>query len=135
MSKKIKNNNSLFEGFKPPKVNSVPKKEEKPKKEPCPEPETVEKVEETAPAPVAKEEIIEDILEKSNTITELAKEYGTIRTVGRPKQFEGKYHNYSARIREDLFEYAKTQVGEGTDYQSINDYLNRLITIDMLSKK
>ena len=53
---------------------------------------------------------------------------------GRPKTLEGKYHTFSARIREDLYEYAKNKVEEGSTYQSVNDYLNRLIARDMLSE-
>lgn len=53
---------------------------------------------------------------------------------GRPKTLEGKYHTFSARIREDLYEYAKNKVEEGSTYQSINDYINRLIARDMLSE-
>lgn len=53
---------------------------------------------------------------------------------GRPKLLEGKYHNFTARIREDLYKYAETQAGKGKEYQSINDYINRLIARDMLSK-
>lgn len=52
---------------------------------------------------------------------------------GRPKTLEGKYHIFTARIREDLFNYAQSRTGKDSDYQSVNDYLNQLIARDMLS--
>ena len=52
---------------------------------------------------------------------------------GRPKTLEGKYHIFTARIREDLFGYAQSITGKDSDYQSVNDYLNQLIARDMLS--
>ena len=53
---------------------------------------------------------------------------------GRPKTLEGKYHNFTARLREDLYDYAQSISGKDKEYQSVNDYLNRLIARDMLSK-
>lgn len=53
---------------------------------------------------------------------------------GRPKTLEGKYHIFTARLREDLFQYAQSITGKDQEFQSVNDYLNRLIARDMLSR-
>lgn len=53
---------------------------------------------------------------------------------GRPKTLEGKYHIFTARLREDLFEYAQSITGKDKEYQSVNDLINRLIAKEMLSE-
>ena len=135
MAKNIKNNNALFEGFKAPKIEPSKKKEESktvkketPKIEPKVEPkeEIVEPATEKEPV-----QVIEKAKPVQSAIDEMA---FSLPRSGRPKTLEGKYHTFSARIREDLYEYAKNKVEEGNAYQSINDYINRLIARDMLSK-
>ena len=137
MAKNIKNNNALFEGFKAPKIDSKKKEESKTVKKETP------KVE---PKVEPKEEIVEPAIEKEPVqVIEKAKPIQPVQPAidemafsvprsGRPKTLEGKYHTFSARIREDLYDYAKNKVEEGSTYQSINDYINRLIARDMLSK-
>ena len=46
---------------------------------------------------------------------------------GRPRIYDGKYHNYAARLRSDVFDYIKTQIGEDKQYRSINEFLNALV--------
>ncbi len=125
MAKNIKNNNALFEGFKAPKIDSKKKEESK----------TIKK---ETPKVEPKEEIIEPAIEKAKPIQPVQSAIDemafSLPKSGRPKTLEGKYHTFSARIREDLYGYAKNKVEEGSTYQSVNDYLNRLIARDMLSK-
>lgn len=129
MAKNKTTNNDLFKGFNPPKINKTETKEssvvtddeiEKAATEETvsksSEPEKIVPVSEVKPTPV---------------INDMAY---AMPAFGRPKVMEGKYHNYNARIREDLFEYAQSCAGKNKPYQSVNDYINRLIARDMLSK-
>lgn len=54
-----------------------------------------------------------------------------INPAGRPRIYDGGYHNYAARLRNDVFDYIKTTVGEDKPYKSINEYLNALVLRDM----
>ena len=134
MAKNIKSNNALFEGFKAPKIDTSKKKEEvKTTKKEEPKEEAKEVVE---PTPVKKDSL--EFIEKATPIQPVQPAIDemafSLPRSGRPKTLEGKYHTFSARIREDLYEYAKNKVEEGSTYQSVNDYLNRLIARDMLSE-
>ena len=54
-----------------------------------------------------------------------------INPAGRPRIYDGGYHNYAARLRNDVFDYIKNVVGENKPYKSINEYLNALVLRDM----
>ncbi len=54
-----------------------------------------------------------------------------INPVGRPRVYDGGYHNYAARLRNDVHEYIQTIVGKDKPYKSVNEYLNYLVLKDM----
>lgn len=125
MAKNKTNNNDLFANFKIEKP-----KEEKTIVEKKPEPTPiVDKVEPPKPVEEVKSVVA---VQPVQTVNEMA--FSMPRS-GRPKSLEGKYHNFTARLREDLYEYAQSKVGKDKEYQSVNDYINRLIARDMLSSK
>lgn len=134
MAKNKTNNNDLFSNFKAPKIDR--QKEDSPIVEKIPE--TISVVEEVNPVKVVEEkrnvkEINPVIKEKlSQGFDEMA--YAMPRS-GRPKTLEGKYHIFTARIREDLFEQVQSMVGKNKEYQSVNDYLNRLIAKDLFTRQ
>ena len=131
MAKTSKESN-LFADFKKPEINKSQKKMETPEiKTDATLFESVSEIEEV--------KLIEP--EKAETPVQLVKNpdpiiddmaYAMPRS-GRPKTLDGKYHNFTARLREDLYEYALSVSGKDKTFQSVNDYINRLIARDMLS--
>lgn len=124
MAKNKTNNNDLFANFKI----------DKPKEEKV----IVEKKPETTPV-VEKAESIEPVEEVNPVVTvqpvQIIDDMAfAMPRSGRPKTLEGKYHIFTARLREDLYEYAQSVSGKDKEFQSVNDYINRLIARDMLSK-
>ena len=83
-------------------------------------------IEEPIPKPMSYTDI-----KASNTV----EKFNIIPAVGRPKRLEGSYHNFAARIRNDLFEFLEEESGKGKAYQSVNEYLNELIMREMVSKR
>ena len=73
-------------------------------------------------------------IQVENVAPEIIARNNIIPSIGRPKRLEGTYHNYAARLRSDLFEFAKSQTGEGKLYQSVNEYLNELVMNDYIAK-
>lgn len=139
MAKNKTNNNDLFSSFNAPHFENKTEQ----KKEPIVEKKTKQVDVKEPVNEVTKEDIpqknVEDVTPTTKAIIEQPTHYidemaYALPRSGRPKTLDGKYHTYTARIREDLFEYVKIQVGDGSNYQSINDYLNRMIARDMLSK-
>lgn len=129
MAKNKTSTNDLFSNFKAPKIDkTVTDNEDSALKT-----ENNTKTEESDNATeIQPEETVSNSTVDSQHNIDLM-QYALPRA-GRPKTLEGKYHYYTARIREDLFQYAQTRVGKGEEFQSVNDYINRLIAKDMLSK-
>ncbi len=125
MAKNKSDNNSLFTGFKPPKLDTTPKKKSEEKTEPAVKETTAQ----TEPAPDATV-IVAPIIEEPKPKLQMPKS-PVVREIGRPKELEGEYHKFQTRIREDLFSYAQSISGKGKQYQSVNAYLNELILKDM----
>lgn len=130
MAKNKTSNNDLFKNFNPPKINKDDTTEvEKPKKEINEKPPVVE---EKIPEPI--EQVIVEKVNLVQATPDSSEMSFAMPTLGRPKVLTGTYHNYNARIREELFEYVQSLCGKNKPYQSVNDYINRLIARDMLSK-
>lgn len=81
--------------------------------------------------PEVKKEVTQEIEPVTNSI----EKYNIIPAVGRPKKLEGSYHNFAARIRDDLFEFLDEESGKGKAYQSVNEYLNELVMREMIAKR
>lgn len=106
--------------------------------------ENSKEIEKNTNSPVVEEPAHETVVEpsvaeivptiKENNISIIDDMAFAMPRSGRPKTLEGKYHIYTARLREDLFEYAQSCTGKDKEFQSVNDYINRLIARDMLSK-
>jgi hypothetical protein len=121
MAKHKTSNNDLFSNFNAPIIDKV-----------IPEKEKTETLEN--PNEVQPEETLQDSpSDPKPTINNVELMQFALPRAGRPKTLEGKYHIYTARIREDLYQYAQTRVGKDEEFQSVNDYINRLIAKDMLS--
>ena len=127
MAKNKTNNNDLFSNFKAPKIDR--QKEETPKSEN--KPEEIPVVKEVEPSKVVEEVKPDVTVQPAQFIDDMA--FAMPRS-GRPKTLEGKYHIFTARLREDLFEYAQSITGKDKESQSVNDLINRLIAKEMLSK-
>lgn len=130
MAKNKTSNNDLFKNFNPPKINTAETTEEKKPSKKVEENPTV--VEETIPEPVKLN--IDGEMNLDQSAPDSSEMSFAMPTLGRPKVLTGTYHNYNARIREELFEYVQSLCGKNKPYQSVNDYINRLIARDMLSK-
>ncbi len=114
-------------------VNSQINKQSEPVVDTKKEEDVAEKQEKVLVAPIEK--TIVPPIQKQEQIHVVDDMAFAMPRSGRPKSLEGKYHNFTARLREDLYEYAQSKVGKDKEYQSVNDYINRLIARDMLSSK
>ncbi len=158
MAKNKNDNNSLFSGYKPPVINSSSAEKDKPKSSTAElsvdnktskssKSKSSSAAKESAVAqkkqPAKKSEPVEISVPSETpelispavaTVPESETRNRVIPLVGRPKQLDGIYHRFQARIREDLYSYALSISGPDQQYQSINAYLNELIANDMEKK-
>lgn len=132
MAKNQKGTDSLFADFKTPKLPVSAQNDvivDDSKKEVISKSRDVEEkqiVESKETIKISDSNIEESISLKPISNSEVAFRH-VIDMPGRPRIYSGKYHNYAARLRNDVFEYIKTQVGENRPYKSMNEFINALV--------